>query len=175
MYNVTGDHILKFNTNVDEELSISGLEATGGLEQWHLELGTDPFMVFGGTAADRAGTNTLTVVGDISVEQATMSSYLYDDASPAIVANELILPIDGKTRTVSWNANITSILTTGSLAYSDTTVVLTMDGTLRTVAWPPAWKWLGTPPEVAINEVLVLKLETINSTVYASAALAESL
>jgi hypothetical protein len=63
MYNVAGTHLLKFNTDVDEELYISGLEATAGNEQWRLELGTDPFMVFGGAAADRVGTNELTVVG----------------------------------------------------------------------------------------------------------------
>jgi len=111
----------------------------------------------------------------IAAAQVAFSTYLYANDTASISSGTLTLPIDGKTRAVSWNANITAIITTGSLAYSDTTVVLTMDGTLRTVAWPASWLWLGTPPDVAINEALVLKLETINSTVYASAALAESL
>jgi len=112
---------------------------------------------------------------DCNGERVEIDDYLYASASPTISGGTLVLPIDGKTREVSWDANITSIDTTGSLAYSDTTVVLTMDGSLRTVTWPAGWLWLGAPPDAAANEVLILKLETINSTVYASAALAESL
>jgi hypothetical protein len=62
-YNVASDHVLRINTTDDEELAISGTDATSDAEQWHLELGTDPYMVFGGTAAQRVGSNELTIVG----------------------------------------------------------------------------------------------------------------
>jgi len=122
-----------------------------------------------------ADTNAFTDAEKAKLAEGALDEYFYANAAPTISGGTLVLPIDGKTREVSWNANITSIDTTGSLAYSDTTVVLTMDGTLRTVAWPAGWLWLGTPPDAAANDVLVLKLETVNSTVYASAALAEVL
>jgi hypothetical protein len=62
-YNVAGAHLLRIDTTDDEELEIKGSDATSDVQQWYLTLGADPFMVFGGTAAQRVGSNELTIVG----------------------------------------------------------------------------------------------------------------
>ena len=66
LYNVNRAHLLRFNTDGSEELEINGTTAAG-TTQWYMNLGADPFMVFGGADTDRVGTNDATFVGSVEV------------------------------------------------------------------------------------------------------------
>jgi hypothetical protein len=63
-YNHNTDHLLRINTDASNELEVRGTTAAGAT-LWHLSLGADPYMVFGGASADRVGANEVTVVGSV--------------------------------------------------------------------------------------------------------------
>jgi hypothetical protein len=189
MYNVAGTHLLKFNTDVDEELYISGLEATAGNEQWRLELGTDPFMVFGGAAADRVGTNELTVVGSgefttgLTVGGEAVAPK-YPARATKTAAATTDFELNGTAYTCQLNANITTLsasLPSGGNAANfeygcriDFTPPAT--GTF-TVTIPGTWEQAGPLDAISLSDtdvgiLVILSTKADGTIVYTAQALA---
>jgi hypothetical protein len=125
-YNVAGAHLLRIDTTDDEELEIKGSDATSDAQQWYLTLGADPFMVFGGVAAQRVGSNELTIVGSgefttgLTVGGDTVLA-AGDDASSlgsGAAADGHVLTADGAGgaawEAISGGGTVTSIAVSGS-------------------------------------------------------------